>query len=176
MRNSRWNLKCLLKTQKAGDVVLTFPVATGPPAMVTDLVLLMPLLRLFMCAYWHSHGREIPTYLHVSIKSAWKMISTRGALDWWVMWQRLFFTGCEDTFRCEFLTPVTHRCYRVGFAGTEVCELWPVANQLQNLENGLTKLVRGLQPCQENATRRTTDPWPLQGCNINSTRKGFLCF
>lgn len=47
-----------------------FPVATGTPAMVTDLVPLMPTLKLFMCACWLSHSREILTYLHVFIKSA----------------------------------------------------------------------------------------------------------
>lgn len=91
--------------------------------MVTDLVLLMPLLRLLMSAYWLSHGREILTYLHVFIKSAQKMVSTGGALDWWVVWQSIFLTGCEDIVRCEFLTPVIHRCSPVGFGGTEVCEL-----------------------------------------------------
>jgi hypothetical protein len=78
------------------------------------------------------------------------MVSTEGALDQWVMWQNIFLGGYEDypsILRCELLALVIHVCSQVGYVGTEVCELWPVANQLQNLENGLNNLVRGLQPC-----------------------------
>lgn len=69
MMRNRQNFKCLLKTQKADDIEPSFPMATGLPAIVTALALLMPVLRFFMPApHFLMAEKSLPTSM--PLKSA----------------------------------------------------------------------------------------------------------